>query len=126
MAMSRDMRHEITDNAYPSGIRIASGGDPTGTDTSPLAGLLFCAPCRRQMIPMTRLDGRTYGAPCGCRLSPVDARTVDQAVFDAVAARFPDLLRRAGTGTVTETLRQVLTEVRIGGTADELELIWST
>ncbi|MDG4767682.1 zinc ribbon domain-containing protein [Solwaraspora sp. WMMD406] len=96
------------------------------THPSPLAGLLFCATCERQMTPMTRLNGRAYGAPCGCRLSPVDALTVERLVFNAVEAHHPDLLTRTAAGGLAAAFRKVLAEVRIGGTADELEFIWST
>ena len=126
MAKSRGTRHEITDGAELNDVRIAAFDVPAGCPQSPLAGLLFCATCERQMIPMSRLDGRVYGAPCGCRLSPVDALTVERLVFNAVEAQDPELLTRATVNDLPAVFRQVLTEVRISGAADELEFIWST
>lgn len=91
---------------------------------------------------MEMLGGRAYGAPCGCRLTVVAADTVERLVFDAVVAREPtaddcggadDEPRpgRAGPGVSLETrrcwaalFRRYLAEVRIGGTPDDLTLIW--
>jgi hypothetical protein len=125
MAKSRGMRQEIADGVELNDVRIAAPIVSSG-GLSPLAGLLFCATCERQMIPMSRVTGRVYGAPCGCRLSPVDALTVERLVFNAVEARHPELLSRVAPGDLPAVFRQVLAEVRIGGAADELEFVWST
>ncbi|MFV2109238.1 hypothetical protein [Micromonospora sp. LOL_015] len=126
MARSRGTHWEIADGVELNNARVAAPKTSSGGYPSPLAGLLFCATCERQMIPMARLNGWVYGAPCGCRLSPVDALTVERLVFNAVAAYHPDLLAGTAVGDLSSALREVLSEVRIGGAADELEFIWST
>ncbi|WP_326555393.1 hypothetical protein [Micromonospora sp. NBC_01813] len=126
MAKSRGTRHEITDGAELSDIRITALNLPAGCLQPSLAGLLFCATCERQMIPMSRLNGRVYGAPCGCRLSPVDALTVERLVYNAVEAQHPELLTCVAANDLPVIFRRVLAAVRIGGAAEELEFIWST
>lgn len=124
----------------PPCVGTAAGAAP-GSDY-PLAGLLHCAACGLGLRPMEMLGGRVYGAPCGCRLSVVAADTVERLVFDAVAAREPAAddccggtaaprPGRADPGVSLETrrcwavlFRRHLAEVRIGGTPDDLTLIW--
>ncbi|WFE26881.1 hypothetical protein O7623_27015 [Solwaraspora sp. WMMD791] len=126
MAFSRGARREITDGAELNDVRVGTPIVSHGSLQSPLSGLLFCATCERQMIEMSRLNGRAYGAPCGCRLSPVDALTVERLVFNAVEARHPERLAGPASLDLSSVFREVLAEVRIGGAVDELEFIWST
>ncbi|MFY1695665.1 MULTISPECIES: zinc ribbon domain-containing protein [unclassified Solwaraspora] len=126
MAPSRGARREITDGAELNDVRVVAPNVSLGSLRSPLSGLLYCATCERQMIVMSRLNGRAYGAPCGCRLSPVDALTVERLVFNAVEARHPELLAGSTSLDPSSVFREVLAEVRIGGAVDELEFIWST
>jgi len=149
MVERRDGRRDSAGSAPPNEARIAANaaahrysgdqpevgesdvdGGPTDTtdmeQQSALVGLLFCATCQRQMIPMARINGRAYGSPCGCRLAPVDALTVERLVFNAVEANHPDILTGVAASDLLAVFHQVLAEVRIGGAADELEFIWST
>jgi len=118
-----------------TGGRSVVGG-PADRPGYPLAGLLFCAICERPLSPMEMLGGRAYGSPCGCRLTVVPAATLERLVLDAVVDHEPAALAAidAAVGSATEpavegdeparVFRRYLAEVRVGGSLDDLRLIW--
>ncbi|GLH99866.1 hypothetical protein [Phytohabitans aurantiacus] len=93
----------------------------------PLCGLLVCASCDLPLSPLASADGeRCYQSPCGCRLRPVDASTVERVTYEALARR--GLVRRQDiprSGWATLFVRAVAA-VRVGAVPDELMFAWQT
>ncbi|MDG4766452.1 hypothetical protein O7632_20450 [Solwaraspora sp. WMMD406] len=91
----------------------------------PLDGLLFCAACERALTGMEMLGGRAYGSPCGCRLTVLNAQRLEQLVLHALATREPGALVQIEQAVDPgQLMRRYLAEVRIGGTIDDLDLVW--
>ncbi|MFY1632497.1 hypothetical protein ACN27F_04285 [Solwaraspora sp. WMMB335] len=102
---------------------VARGG--AARPEYPLDGLLFCAACERALTGMEMLGGRAYGSPCGCRLAVVPAEQLEHLVLSTLAAREPGALIQIEQAVDPgKLMRRYLAEVRIGGTIDDLELVW--
>nr|MDT0663311.1 hypothetical protein [Micromonospora sp. DSM 115978] len=95
-----------------------AGADDPGY---PLAGRIFCGSCDLPLNPIEMLGGRAYGSPCGCRLTVVAADAVERLVYDAVLTREPTT---ADPADPADLIRRHVAEVRLGGTLDDLHIIW--
>jgi hypothetical protein len=103
-----------------------AGGHALSTADFPLRGLLVCATrgCHQRLYPQPSVtEPRAYRNSCGCRMRPVDAATIEQRVFEAVVARVPALLA-AGPAPCHTVYRSLLAEVAVGGTVDDVRLVW--
>ncbi|WP_173079169.1 hypothetical protein [Phytohabitans rumicis] len=91
--------------------------DPNGAADG-LRGLIFCATCELPLHPVQLAAGRwAYRGVCGCRLGPVDGDTVERLVADA--AGVPAAQRAV-------IICRLVAEVRLGGTVDDLSIVWRT
>jgi hypothetical protein len=80
--------------------------------------------CGQYCHPVELADGsRAYRSVCGCRLSPLDALTVERLVLNAVEREVPALLARAVTRRPAALVRLVFAEVVVGGTVDDLSFV---
>jgi|ADGO01.1.fsa_nt_gi hypothetical protein len=101
-------------------------GYTLSTEDFPLRGLLVCATrgCRQRLYPQPSLgEPRAYRNSCGCRLRPIDAATIERRVFEEVALRVPALLTADPQPCYT-VYQNLLTEVAVGGTVDDVRLVW--
>lgn len=96
------------------------------TEDFPLRGLLVCATrgCRQRLYPQPSVGGpRAYRNSCGCRMRPIDAATIEQRVFEEVALRVPALLAPDPV-PCRAVYQKLLAEVAVGGTVDDVRLVW--
>jgi hypothetical protein len=92
-----------------------------------MQGLLFCVFCTQPLHPLrTAVGPPAYRSVCGCRLHPIDAQTVEARVRDAAEARFPALTACVPGDCRAALYRDLLTEVSVGTTADDLTFRWRT
>jgi hypothetical protein len=99
----------------------------TTAETDGLRGLIFCAACGLPLHPVQLAVGRrAYRGVCGCRLGPVDADTVEQLVADAVEREDPAVFAGVAARQRAAAVRRVVAEVRLGGTVDDLSIVWRT
>lgn len=92
----------------------------------PLRGLLVCATpsCRQKLYPLPSAgEPRAYRNSCGCRMRPLDAATIEQRVFEVVAHRVP-ALAPTDPAPCHAVYRTLLVEVAVGGTVDDVRLVW--
>lgn len=96
--------------------------DPSCID--PLSGLLVRNGCDLSLWPFGSVAARRcYRSPCGCRLRPVDAATVERLTYDALDQR--GLVSAGGNTAVWLALfGSALAQVRVGAAREELVFIW--
>lgn len=103
-----------------------AGGYALSTAHFPLRGLLVCATrgCRQRLYPQpSTSEPRAYRNSCGCRMRPIDAATIERRVFEAVADRVPALLA-TDPAPCRAVYQSLLAEVTVGGTVDDVRLVW--
>ncbi|BCB80893.1 hypothetical protein GCM10022251_79760 [Phytohabitans flavus] len=92
-----------------------------------LRGLIFCAACGLPLHPMRLPEGRrAYRGVCGCRLGPVDADTVERLVADAAEREVPAVFGGVPAGQRAVIVRRSVAAIRLGGTVDDLSIVWRT
>lgn len=99
----------------------------TGVNRQPfsLAALLVCDSCDRPLQPVLLTGGRRgYRAPCGCRLSAVDAAVVERLVRDAVERHSVALVADVPAEALGGVFTALFAAVRIGGSSEDLSLVW--
>lgn len=106
----------------------SSGATRVGADARyALSGLLVCDGCDLLLHPIDVVDGRRgYRSPCGCRLSPVDALTVERLTHTALDRR--GLLPAEGVPEPDwpDLFARTVAAVRVGALPDELTFVWRT
>lgn len=98
---------------------------PLPIDAYPLRDLLFCAGCGQQLYPLQLASGpRAYRSPCGCRMTPTDAATIERRVHDTAATHTPALTATEPESRHATVYRALFVEVLVGGTVDDLTFVW--
>jgi hypothetical protein len=89
-------------------------------------GLLYCR-CGRSFYP-AEIDGgvRVYRSLCGCRLRSIHAGTVERLVHHAAERAAPSLVGQLSVDRYPALYRRLFAEIRVGGTVDELSIVWRT
>jgi hypothetical protein len=90
-----------------------------------LAAVLVCDGCDRPLQPVLLADGRRgYRAPCGCRLTAVDATLIERLVRDAVERQSATLVADVPAEALGGVFAALFVAVRVGGGAEDLSLVW--
>jgi len=103
------------------------GQTQAGTDPYTLRGLLRCRGCEQRVQPHTSASGvRGYRCLSGCRLSDLDATTLERLVYDAAEAADPTLAFDMPQNQHAILFNQVIAVIHVGATPDDLTVTWKT
>ena len=101
-------------------------GQARSIDQYPLCGRLFCC-CGQRFTPSAaNMSGREYMSVCGCRLWPIDAATIEQRVYAHVTGGLPASGSSRLLRLVAAALSRVDMRIEIGGTVDDVRIIYRT
>ncbi len=103
------------------------GQGQTGTDPYTLRGLLRCQGCEQRVQPHTSTSGvRGYRCLSGCRLSDLNAATLERLVYDATEAADPALAFDVPQDQQAVLFSQVIAVIHVGATLDDFTVTWKT
>ncbi|WFE26193.1 hypothetical protein O7623_22985 [Solwaraspora sp. WMMD791] len=92
-------------------------------DAYPLWGLLRCV-CGRPCDPVLLVDGsRAYRSVCGCRLSAIDAATVECLVYNAAQRQIGAPLAETSAMKDSDLAHRAFGAIVVAGTVDDLSFV---